>query len=67
MENCPIHAYGGQSGKKRISDVLRAVCQWQLAAKGQVLNCIWLILFCFWCNQFYTEDTVTIVDVLGST
>ena len=28
------------------------------------LNCI--LLFCFWCKQMYTEDTLTIIDILGS-
>ncbi|WMV11931.1 hypothetical protein MTR67_005316 [Solanum verrucosum] len=28
------------------------------------LNC--LMLLCFWCNQLYSNDTISIIDVLDS-
>ncbi|WMV24200.1 hypothetical protein MTR67_017585 [Solanum verrucosum] len=35
-----------------------------IVCKRLKLNCLFLL--CFWCNQIYSNDTISILDVLDS-
>ncbi|KAG5582393.1 hypothetical protein H5410_053020 [Solanum commersonii] len=53
--------FGGQYGKRGTISVFDN----KESSMQQVkLNCIWTL--CFWCNQIYSNDTLTNIDVLDS-
>ncbi|WMV43530.1 hypothetical protein MTR67_036915 [Solanum verrucosum] len=53
--------FGGQYGKR---GTLRVFENRESSMKQVKLNCI--LTLCFWCNQIYSNDTVSIIDVLDS-
>jgi len=53
--------YGGLFGKERNSRCFESI---ENDVQKVKLNCI--LLLCFWCNPVYSNDTVSVIDVLDS-
>jgi len=56
-----LSLFGGQYGKR---GTLRVFENRENSMQQVKLNCI--LTLCFWCNQIYSNDTVSIIDVLDS-
>jgi len=56
-----LQLYGGQYGRR---GTLRVFENMENTIEQVKMNCI--LTLCFWCNQIYSNDIVSIIDVLDS-